>query len=70
MERQVIKSLPKVHMQFNIRPSRSVSSASIAYPSKQTQVHRLSSKLIVVKKETYQTQKDLENGKNIHLLNT
>lgn len=46
-------------MQFNIRPSRSASSASIAYPSKQTQVHRLSSKLIVVKKETYQTQKDL-----------
>jgi hypothetical protein len=46
----VIKSLPKVPTQFNIRPSRSLSSALIGYPNKQNKEPRLSSKIIAVKK--------------------
>jgi hypothetical protein len=46
----VIKSVPKVPTQFNIRPSRSLSSASIGYPNKQNNEPRLSSKIIILKK--------------------
>ena len=38
MEKQIIKSLPKVQIQINARPSRSMSSASIGYSNNQNQI--------------------------------
>lgn len=49
-------------MQFNVRPTRSVSSMSLGYPYHQTNTNKLHSKILPIKKEIdymeiYQTTK-------------
>jgi hypothetical protein len=52
VEKPSVKSLPKVQVNFNIRPSRSLSSASIVNPYQQNNNnHRLSSKVLINNKK-------------------
>ena len=46
-----MKSLPKVGMEFQIRPSRSLSTISLKIPN--TKVHRISSKALPTKQQDY-----------------
>lgn len=51
LSKQQIKALPKVQMQFNVRPTRSVSSMSLGHPYHQVNSNKLHSKVLPIKKE-------------------